>query len=371
MSNEPVGRYDYPSQFGERVVQVLESMRRVLLDGDYGGDGEVAAFELEFAAFLGADHVRGVNTGTDALVVALRALGVEPGDEVITQANTFHATVAAICLAGAKPVLVDADDQTFLIDASQIGDVVTPRTRALVPVHLYGRATPMSGMLQLADRAGVQVVEDAAQAHGARVDGRRVGTLGAIGCFSFHPSKNLASAGDGGALATGDEALAERIGVLRSLGQRRQNDHVLIGPNTRLHPLEAIVLRAKLPLLDQWNAARARIAAAYRQGLADCPVSFQEPGLDGEHVFHLFQIRTSERDELLSHLRSSGVDAVVRYPVPIHLQPAFAGLEYRRGAFPVAEALAAELLCLPIRPNLATSEIERVVVATRRFFGSA
>jgi dTDP-4-amino-4,6-dideoxygalactose transaminase len=227
----------------------------------------------------------------------------------------------------------------------------------------------MHDILRLADREGLHVVEDAAQAHGARIAGRRVGTLGAIGCFSFHPSKNLAAAGDGGALVTSDPELAEQIGVLRSLGQRRQNEHVRVGPNTRLHTLEAIVLREKLPYLDDWNEARSRIASVYREGLADCPVSFQEPGLDGEHVFHLFQLRTSERDGLLRHLQDARIDAVIRYPTPIHLQPAFAELGLSRGAFPVAEALAAELLCLPIRPNLAASEIERVISVTRGFFG--
>jgi dTDP-4-amino-4,6-dideoxygalactose transaminase len=223
-------------------------------------------------------------------------------------------------------------------------------------------------VLQLADRHGLHVIEDAAQAHGAHCDGRRAGAIGVAGCFSFHSSKNLAAAGDGGAVVTADGALAEQLEVVRSLGQRRQNDHVLVGPNTRLHALQAIVLRAKLAHLDEWNAARARIAAAYRAGLNDCPVSFQEPGAEGEHVYHLFQVRSVARDELVRHLRHAQIDAVVRYPVPIHLQPAFSDQGWSKGEFPVAETLAEQLLCLPIRPDMRKDEIEYVIQTTRDFF---
>ena len=318
---------------------------------------------------LGARHVRGVNTGTDALIVALAALGIGRGDEVITQANTFNATVAAICLVGANPVLVDAEERTFLIDQSQIEGAISSRTRAIIPVHLFGKATPMDDILLPAEAHGLHVVEDAAQSHGARTGGRRVGTFGTVGCFSFHPSKNLAAAGDGGAAVTNDPELDTQIDVRRSLGQRRQNDHIVIAPNTHLHALQAVVLRAKLPRLDEWNARRRRVASAYRKALADCPLTFQEPGEDNEHVFHLFQVRTPARDDLVEHLRASGLDAIVRYPVPIHLQPAFADRGWRRGQFPVAETLAEELLCLPIRPNLTEAEVERVASSIRRFFG--
>jgi dTDP-4-amino-4,6-dideoxygalactose transaminase len=309
-----------------------------------------------------------VNSGTDALTIALMALGVGPGDEVITQANTFHATVAAIRLAGAAPVLVDADAGSFLIDEHQAASAVTSRTRAIIPVHLYGKPTPMRGLLGLAERTGIAIVEDGAQAHGARIDGRAVGTFGAIGCFSFHPSKNLAAAGDAGALVTDSDELHARIGPLRELGQRGQNNHVVLGLNSKIDAIQARVLSHKLPFLEAWNRARREIAGWYGERLASFPLSFQRTDHGEVHVFHLFQVRTAARDPLLEHLRARGVDAVVRYPTPIHLQPAFAGCGWRPGQFPVAERLARELLCLPIRPDLTRAEVDYVCDCMAGFF---
>jgi dTDP-4-amino-4,6-dideoxygalactose transaminase len=367
-----VRRYNYGAQFGDEIEVVLDAMRVALVEGRYGANDDVAAFEREFATFLGATHARGVNTGTDALILALRALGVGPGDEVVTHANTFNATVAAICLVGAAPVLVDADPRDFLIDVEQVEPAITPRTRVLLPVHLSGRATEMSVLLRLAERHGLDVVEDAAQAAGAIVDGRRAGSVGRVGCFSFHPSKNLAAAGDGGMIVTGDDGVAEQVDRLRSLGQRHQNDHVIVGLNTRLHALQAIVLRHKLPRLDAWNRRRRDLARRYREGLSDLPgLRFQDPGSERQHVFHLVQMGSPARDELLSHLRAAGVDAVVRYPVPIHLQPAFADRGWHRGQFPVSERLSDEMLCLPIRPDMDEREVTYVVGAVRRFFGAS
>lgn len=365
-----VPRYEYGAQFGDDLDVVVERIRSALVLGRYGAGEEVSAFEQAFADYVGALHGRGVNTGTDALVIALRALGIGPGDEVVTQANTFNATVAAICLVGATPVLVDADEDTFLMDVARLEPAITSRTRAIIPVHLYGRPTPMAEIVRLAGAHGLDVVEDAAQAHGAVTGGVRVGSIGRLGCFSFHPSKNLAAAGAGGIIVTGDEELATRISRLRALGQHGQNNHLVVGGNTQLDAIQAIVLQAKLPRLDGWNARRRDVAALYRAGLSGLPgIRVQDPVPDGdEHVYHLFQIRTVERDRLLRHLVEAGIDAVVRYPVPIHLQPAFGDRGWRVGQFPVAERLADELLCLPIRPDLRETEVEYVVEIVRRFF---
>jgi dTDP-4-amino-4,6-dideoxygalactose transaminase len=365
----PVARYDFAAQLGGDLEAVLESMRQVVLRGGHGPDAEVAAFEAEFATFLGARYACGVNTGTDALVMALGALGVGSGDEVVTQANTFHATVAAVCLCGARPVLADARDDTFLMDEERFAAALTPRTKVVIPVHLFGKPTPMQRISSLSAAHGFAIVEDAAQAHGARIDGQRVGTFGTFGCFSFHPSKNLASAGDGGAVVTQDAELALEIRRRRALGQVRQNVHEVVSGNSRLHELQAVVLRAKLPKLDGWNAKRRELAATYRDALDDLPLSFQAIEPQEEHVFHLFQVRSGERDALLTYLQRLGIDAVVRYPTPVHLQPAFAGLGWQRGEFPVAERLAEELLCLPLRPDMSDGEISAVVEGVRAFYG--
>ena len=362
-------RYNYREQLGGDPAALVAQIREMLLEGRYILTAEVDRFESDFAAFLDVKHARGVNSGTDALIIALRACGVTSGTEVITQANTFHATVAAIRLCGAQPVLVDAEDLAFSLDAGQLAGAITRRTRAVIPVHLYGKPAPMGAVLAAVRDRGIAVIEDAAQAVGARVDGRPVGTFGAAACFSFHPSKNLAAAGDGGAITTNDDALDRQIRRLRELGQDGQNHHVVVGLNSKLHAIQAAVLAFKLPRLAEWNTQRRRVAAAYRERLAGLPLRFQHAEPADEHVYHLFQVRTDRRDDLLRHLRGSGVDAVVRYPTPIHLQPAFADLGWRKGDFPVAERLAQELLCLPIRPDLTLDEIDYVAGCVRAFFG--
>ncbi len=363
-----VSRYNYPHQLGEGVEELMEDFRRMLLGGHYILGEEVGAFEAQFAAYLGARHVRGVNTGTDALILALLALGVGVGDEVITQANTFNATVTAIRAVGATPVLVDADDHAFAISLEQLEDAVTERCRAIIPVHLYGKPAPMQPILELARSRGIAIVEDAAQAHGARLNGVRVGTLGDLGCFSFHPSKNLSAAGDGGAVATNDPDLEQQVAMRRVLGQRAQNQHVVFGLNSKLDAIQARILSHKLPRLDRWNEQRRHIAAMYRQRLNGLPLRFQSTSADEEHVYHLFQIRTDRRDGLLAELRSCGIDAVVRYPIPIHLQPAFDDLGWKPGQFPTSERLANELLCLPIRPDMTEAEVGLVVDYVHAFF---
>jgi dTDP-4-amino-4,6-dideoxygalactose transaminase len=365
-----VPRYNYIEQFGGQAESLGRRIGEMLLSGDYVLSREVAAFEQAFGEYLGAPHTLGVNSGTDALLLALMALEIGPGDEVITQANTFHATVAAIRLAGARPVLVDAIEDSFQIDASEIESQVTSRTRAILPVHLYGYPAPLDGILNWAGARGLDVIEDAAQAHGARVHGKRVGTLGRIGCFSFHPSKNLAAAGDAGAVVTRDAEVAERLAQLRALGQAGQNDHRRVGLNSKLDAIQAVVLTAKLPRLDAWNERRREVAAWYRERLRSFPLYFQTGEYLDECVFHLFQVGTDRRDALLTYLREHGVDAVVRYPVPIHLQPAFADQGWKAGQFPVAERLAKELLCLPIRPDMAVNEVDYVADCVGAFFSS-
>jgi dTDP-4-amino-4,6-dideoxygalactose transaminase len=362
-----VPRYDYSSQY-EGFDQLMIELASMIANGNYVLGREVANFERAFAEYLGCPSVVGVNTGTDALLCSFKTLGLGSDDEIVTQANTFNATVSAICLAGQKPVLVDAHEDSFLINVDEALAVVGPRTRVLVPVHLYGKPTPMERLVSQCNKRGIAVVEDAAQAHGARTEGRRVGTFGILGCFSFHPSKNLAAAGDGGAIAINCPGLAERLSVIRALGQAGQNNHVEVGYNTKLDAIQAKILMWKLRDLDRWNGQRRAIARAYHERLADLPVQFQAWQDSEEHVFHQFPIRTPCRDRLLEYLLEKGVDAVIRYPVPIHLQPAFSGFGWKPGQFPVAEALARELVCLPIRPNLTMSEVEYVSDCMRAFF---
>lgn len=365
-----VARYNYAHQLGEDIDPLIADLRSMLVSGRYELTAELKQFESELATYLGASHVRGVNTGTDALVVALRALGVAPGDEVITQANTFHATVAAIDLVGATPVLVDVDPASYLLELDQVAQRITSRTRVILPVHLYGKPTPMRGLMALAEAQGLLVVEDAAQAIGARIEGQAVSTFGHFGCFSFHPSKNLAAAGDGGAVVARNAQLDEALRRQRELGQVGQNNHLAVGFNTKLDALQARILSWKLPRLEGWNAHRRRCAALYIERLQGLPLSFQaraDPELE-THAYHLFQVRTPHRDALQAYLRAREIDAVVRYPVPIHLQPAFSKFGWREGQFPVAEQLSKELLCLPIRPDLSLEEIDFVTGSIRSFF---
>ena len=361
-----IQRYDYASQF-DNFEDLIADLRSMIRQGHYVLSQEVGQFETAFAKYLECSFVSAVNTGTDALVCALKVLDLRPGDEVITQANTFNATVAAICLAGAKPVLVDVDEDSFLMNIGEALAAVNPKTLVLVPVHLYGKPTSMRELLADSGNQRFHLVEDAAQAHGARIDGRRVGTFATLGCFSFHPSKNLAAAGDGGAICTNRADLQQRLDAIRALGQVGQNNHACLGYNTKLDSIQAKVLSWKLPKLDEWNEQRRQIARMYRERLSDLPLRFQAWDGKEEHVFHLFAVRTDRRDQLLDHLQASGVDAVVRYPTPIHLQAAFSDCGWKKGQFPTAEALAGELLCLPIRPNLTEVEVDYVCASVASF----
>ncbi len=364
-----VARYNYEAQFEGGIDELVATIRAVLLRGEYVPSPEGAQFEAAFARFVGSRFAVGVGCGTDALILSLRALGIGPGDEVVTQANSFYATAAAIAVAGATPVLVDADEESFLIDQAQVRAALTARTRAIIPVHLYGKPTPMLELLRLAAEQGLAVVEDAAQAHGAVIHGRGVGSFGAAGCFSFHPSKNLAAASNGGCVTTDDEGLRRSLDAHRTHGQLVQHEHVVLGVNSKLDAIQSAILLAKLRHLRDWNERRRRIARFYREQLADLELRFQRDDPDELHVYHLFQVRLEARDRLLDHLQHAGVDATVRYPHPIHLQPPFARYGWRRGAYPVAEALADQLLCLPIRPDMSLAEATHVTTAVRAFYG--
>ena len=366
-----VERYNYAAQLPPEQIETLTAaFREILVRGSYAPSPEGAAFEAAFARFVGSQHARAVGCGTDALVLTLRSLGIGPGHEVVTQANTFYATVAAIVLVGATPVLVDADDETFLLDQSRLIRALTPRTRAIIVVHLYGKPTPMRFILHEARQRGIAVIEDAAQAHGATIEGRQVGSIGDAGCFSFHASKNLAAAGDGGCVVTNSAELADLIEAHRTHGQRIQHEHIVLGINSKLDAIQASILSAKLPRLLAWNEQRRAIADFYHRELAGLGLRFQRRD-DGElHAYHLFVVRTPERDRLLAHLQALGIDAVVRYPYPIHAQPPFASFDWRTGQFPVAEALARDSLCLPIRPDMEQREVDYVVSGVRSFAGT-
>ena len=336
---------------------VLDSGRFVL-----GPQAE--ALEREVASRCGVAHAVACNSGTDALHLALRALGVGPGDEVITAGFTFIGTAEAIVHAGATPVFVDVRADTFNLDADALEAAITPRTRAILPVHLFGRVADMPVVLDVARRRGLHVVEDAAQAIGAALDGRACGAFGDAGCFSFYPSKNLGACGDGGMAVTDDAALAERLRILRNHGSRETYRHEAIGWNSRLDELQAVVLRAKLPHLDAFNAARRRHAEGYAARLRGLPLALPDPGTAGAHVFHQYTVRTPRRDALRAALSAAGIASAVHYPVPLHRQAPFAAA-CAEVSLPVCETLASEVLSLPMYPLLTDRELDRVADVVR------
>jgi dTDP-4-amino-4,6-dideoxygalactose transaminase len=347
--------------------EALEAMRRVVERGTFVLGPEVTALEAEFAAYCETAHGVGVDSGTSALELALRAFDIGPGDEVVTAANTFIATVFAIRYTGARPVLADVDARRYTLDPAALERAITPRTRAVIPVHLYGQPADMDPILAVARRHRLVVIEDACQAHGARYRGRRAGGLGDAAAFSFYPSKNLGAFGDGGMVVTGDAAVAERLRGLRDYGQLRKYHHRYLGYNRRLDELQAAVLRVKLPHLDGWNAARARAAAWYDRALAILPVERPARAADATHVYHLYAIRVRGRDAARAHLDTHGIHTGIHYPVPVHLQEACADLGYRRGDFPVTEAAAEETLSLPMYPELTEAQVGLVAEALGAF----
>jgi dTDP-4-amino-4,6-dideoxygalactose transaminase len=323
---------------------------------------QVAQFEEAFADYIGVPHCVGVDSGTAALKLALRALDIGPGDEVILPANTYIATAMAVSAVGAIPTLVDVDD-TYLIDAGAVEAAITPRTRAIVPVHLYGQAVPMNPILELADSYGLYVIEDACQAHGAMWKSRRVGGIGTIGCFSFYPGKNLGAYGDAGAVMTADEALFERLKLLRDFGQKKKSEHLIRGENCRLDSIQAAVLGVKLRHLDKWNERRRQNAALYNAYLGLAEFSTPKRLNPEGHVYHLYVVEVEDRDRVAGDLAQRDIATGVHYPVPIHLQPAYADLNRCLGSFPKTEAAAKRILSLPMYPELQPEQIRYVVEA--------
>ncbi|WP_026896975.1 DegT/DnrJ/EryC1/StrS family aminotransferase [Daejeonella oryzae] len=363
-----ITRYAYSKQFGIDHDILFEDLRRMILNGDYVLTKEVTVFLNNFSNFIQAGFACGTNSGTDALILAMKVLNIGPGDEVITQANTFNATVAAIKFVGATPVLVDADENTFLMNVAQIEENISSRCKAIIPVHLYGKPSPMEQITELASKHNIYIIEDCAQAHGSKLNGKNVGTFGKIGCYSFHPSKNLAAAGDGGCIVTNDAELFEKCQQVSSLGQKGQNNHVVMGFNSKLDALQARILDWKLPFLSGWNIARNQIADRYYKQLSQLPIKFQQRASNEFHTYHLLTIRTEKRNELQEFLKVKNIDTIVRYPTPIHLQKAFEKEGWKKNQFPVAEKLANELLCLPIRPDMSTDEIDYVCDNVKHFF---
>jgi dTDP-3-amino-3,4,6-trideoxy-alpha-D-glucose transaminase len=350
------------------LAELVDAVARVAEAGDFTLGLEVERFEREFAAFCGTSHAVGVSSGTDALVLALRALGVGAGDEVVVPANSFIATAEAVSAVGATPRFTDVDPETSTVTARHVQAAIGPRTRCIIAVHLYGRTVALDPILALGRDAGIPVIEDAAQAHGARWRGRRVGSLGACGCFSFYPAKNLGAWGDAGAVVTGDAHLADRVRLLRSHGERPRHRHRIVGMTARLDSVQATVLRVKLRRLDAWNLRRRETARALTGALAGAGVELPPPpSPGGDHVYHQYVIRTRDRDALRAHLRARGIATAVHYPVPIHRSDAYAPLGYRPGSRPVAEALAETVCSLPVHHGVTEADVERIAAAVHEF----
>jgi dTDP-4-amino-4,6-dideoxygalactose transaminase len=365
--------FDLKSQFAPIRDEVRAAVDRVFESQGFVLSEEVSSLEEEVAAYCQTKYAIGCASGSDALILALMSLGIRPGDEVITSPFTFFATGSAITRFGARPVFVDIDPRTYNIDPALAAKAVTDKTRAIVPVHIYGQCAAMDALLDLGNSAAVPVIEDAAQAIGAKDRGRRAGSMGTIGCFSFYPSKNLGGAGDGGMIVTNDPDHAGRLRMLRVHGEEKKYYHRCIGINSRLDSLQAAVLRVKLPHLDEWIAGRQHRARRYESMFAEAGLAeFIEPPyvrVDASHVFHLFVIRVRDerRDALLDHLKNAGIGSGVYYPVPLHLQECFSYLGYKRGDFPIAEAASAETLALPVYPELTDEQQDYVVEALTQF----
>ncbi len=346
------------SEIDEAAVRVFESTQFVL-------GSEVAAFEKEFAAYCGAQHGIAVNSGTSALHLAMLALGIGPGDEVITVSHTFVATVAAILYTGAKPVLVDIEPRSFNMDPNQVEKAITPRTKAIIPVHLYGQCADMDPILQIAKKHNLRVIEDAAQAHGAEYKGRRAGSMGDLGCFSFYPGKNLGAYGEGGMVTTSNAEYTRTIRMLRDWGAEKKYHHVLKGYNYRMEGIQGAILRVKLRHLEAWTEARRAHAALYDELLGVSPVQPPAEMHYARHVYHVYAVRTPEREALQQKLQAQGIQTGIHYPIPVHLLEGYADLGYHAGDFPCTEQAANEVLSLPMYAELPDEGIRQVVEAIK------
>ncbi len=358
---------DVGATYSELREELDTAVGRVMAGGWYILGKEVEAFEQEYAAYIGVKHCIGVGNGLDALHLALKAMGVGPGDEVIVPGNTYIASWLAVSYCGAKPVPVEPNAPTYNLDPTRLEAAISPRTKVIMPVHLYGQSADMSPILEIAQRHGLMVLEDAAQAQGARYKGQRVGGLGQAAGWSFYPGKNLGAFGDAGAVTTNDDRLAAEIRKLRNYGSVVKYYNEVQGFNSRLDELQAAVLRVKLKYLDEWNKRRQEIAAFYLQQLAGSEVVLPYVAANSEPVWHIFAVRSSRRDALQKHLQENGIGTVIHYPVPPHLQEAYRELGYQEGDFPISEAIHKEVLSLPIGPHLSEAQAAAVVKAVRQF----
>jgi dTDP-4-amino-4,6-dideoxygalactose transaminase len=358
---------DLVAQYESIRDELMPAIQQVLDSAQFILGEDVELFEDKFAAFCGADHCVSVSSGTEALHLSLRALGIGPGDEVITAANSFVATAFAIAYTGATPVFVDVDPQSYNIDVNLIEQAVTSRTKAILPVHLYGQPADMDAILSVAHKHGLRTVEDACQAHGAEYQGRRVGALGDAGCFSFYPGKNLGAYGDGGAILTNDRALAQKLRLLRNYGQQTKNQHTMLGYNSRLDTIQAAVLLVKLNHLEEWTEQRRTIAARYRALLSDPGIGLPQEKSGVRHVYHLFVIQHDQRDELIAYLRTRNIFCGIHYPTPLPDAPPLQTAHTVPNGVPVSTSLAQRILSLPIYPELDETAIAEIVDAVKSF----
>ncbi|MBN8656076.1 MAG: DegT/DnrJ/EryC1/StrS family aminotransferase [Anaerolineae bacterium] len=358
---------DLTAQYHSIKKEIDAAVLSTLESGHFILGPQVVKFEESIASYLGVQHAIGLASGTDALVIALRALNIGAGDEVIIPAYTFFATAGTVMSVGAKPVIVDVDPQSYQIDVSKIESAITPKTKAIIPVHLYGHPAEMNPILEIARKHGLKVIEDNAQGFGAEYLGKKTGSLGDIGCLSFFPTKNLGAYGDGGAVATNDTALAEQMRMLRAHGWKKKYYSEMVGYNSRLDAMQAAILQAKLPHLDGWNEKRRELSKRYDEHLAPLGIVTPVEREWAKHVYHLYVIRTSKRDTLQAFLKDKGIASEVYYPLPPHLSMPCKKFGYKEGDFPHAEKAAKETLALPLYPEMTLAQQDEVIAAVREF----
>ncbi|MGB2770394.1 MAG: DegT/DnrJ/EryC1/StrS family aminotransferase [Candidatus Zixiibacteriota bacterium] len=361
---------DLKAQYQTIKPEIDKAIENVISNTAFILGKAVAEFEEQFAGYCGAKHCVGINSGTSALIMALKALDVGEGDEVITTPNTFIATAEAISFAGATPVLVDIEDGSYNLDPAKLEKAITAKTKAIIPVHLYGQPTDMDPILEIAKKKGIPVIEDAAQAHGAQYKGKKTGGLATAACFSFYPGKNLGAYGEGGAVTTDDESIAQKVRMLRDHGSPKKFYHEFIGNNCRLEGIQGAVLSVKLKHLDKWNDGRRKNADLYRKYLEGTGVGLPEEMPYAKHVYHVFCVRVKDREKLIDFLKEKGIFTNIHYPIPIHLQKAYQFLGYKKGDFPVTEGCMDEILSLPMFAELTEEEIKYTADCIREFYGA-
>jgi len=366
--NMKIPLVDLKGQYQEISKEIDKAVQKVLVSGRYIQGPQVAQFEKNFAKYCHAKYCVGVSSGTEALTVALRVLGIGRGDEVITVPNTFTATAEAIILVGATPVFMDVDSKTFNMNPKLLDRVITKKTKAVIPVHLHGNPVDMDGIFKVIKNKKIAIIEDAAQAHGAKYKGRMIGSLGSdFTCFSFYPAKNLGGMGDAGAIVTNNRYYDQKIRLLIDHGRTNHFDHVSIGTTARLDTIQAAVLSIKLKLLDKWNKSRRKWANYYREKLSN-KFQFEEETVGGESVYHVLAILTQQRDKLAEFLRSYGIEVGIHYPKNLHLQPAYKYLGYKKGDFKVAESFAERTLSLPLFPHITKDQVDYVISNIKKYF---